>query len=41
MFETRLVIRPTRYALETSQLQQEYATCWEGIKKHFDAAAKG
>ena len=41
MFETRLVIRPTRYALETSQLQQEYATCWEGIKKHFDPAAKG
>src|SRR5207249_1379912 len=41
MFETRLVIRPTRYALETSQLQQEYATCWEGIRKHFDPAAKG
>ena len=40
MFETRLVIRPTRYALETSQLQQEYATCWEGIRKHFDPATK-
>jgi homogentisate 1,2-dioxygenase len=35
MFETPTVIRPTRYALETSQLQEEYATCWQGLKKQF------
>jgi len=36
MFETRNVIRPTRFALETSQLQAEYFRCWQGLKKHFD-----
>ena len=38
MFETRSVIRPTRYALETAQLQHEYYRCWQGIKKHFNPA---
>ncbi len=36
MFETRCVIRPTRYALETSQLQAEYFQCWQGLQKHFN-----
>ena len=36
MFETRHVIRPTRFALETSQLQAEYFQCWQGLKKNFD-----
>jgi homogentisate 1,2-dioxygenase len=36
MFETRNVIRPTRFALETSQLQAEYFECWQGLKKNFD-----
>ena len=36
MFETPAVIRPTRYALETSQLQAEYFQCWQGLKKHFN-----
>jgi homogentisate 1,2-dioxygenase len=36
MFETRLVIRPTRFALETSQLQAEYFACWQGLRKRFD-----
>jgi len=36
MFETRCVIRPTRHALESSQLQAEYFECWQGLKKHFD-----
>ena len=36
MFETRCVIRPTRFALETSQLQPDYASCWAGLQKHFD-----
>ncbi|UCE31100.1 MAG: homogentisate 1,2-dioxygenase [Burkholderiales bacterium] len=36
MFETRLPIRPTRFALEASELQADYARCWQGLAKHFD-----
>jgi len=36
MFETRLAIRPTRYALECAELQADYYQCWQGLKKHFD-----
>jgi homogentisate 1,2-dioxygenase len=36
MFETRLAIRPTRYALEAAELQADYFRCWQGLKKHFD-----
>jgi homogentisate 1,2-dioxygenase len=36
MFETRCVIRPTRFALESELLQQDYLECWKGVKKHFD-----
>src|SRR6266480_6813226 len=36
MFETRCIIRPSRHALESSQLQAEYFQCWQGLKKHFD-----
>jgi homogentisate 1,2-dioxygenase len=35
MFETRWVIRPTRHALATSQLQAEYFQCWQGLPKKF------
>ena len=35
MFETRAVIRPTRQALESPQLQRDYAQCWQGLRKHF------
>jgi homogentisate 1,2-dioxygenase len=35
MFETRLVIRPTRFALETPALQRDYDTCWAGFEKLF------
>jgi homogentisate 1,2-dioxygenase len=35
MFETRHVIRPTRAALESAQLQAEYFRCWEGLRKNF------
>jgi homogentisate 1,2-dioxygenase len=38
MFETRLVIRPTKFALEAAELQHDYATCWQGLAKHFDPA---
>ncbi|CAM3665285.1 homogentisate 1,2-dioxygenase [Polaromonas hydrogenivorans] len=36
MFETPAVIQPTRYALESAQLQPEYYRCWQGLQKHFD-----
>jgi homogentisate 1,2-dioxygenase len=36
MFETRAVIHPTRQALESPQLQQNYFECWQGLRKHFD-----
>ena len=36
MFETRCVIRPTRFALEAAELQAEYYQCWQGLKRNFD-----
>jgi len=35
MFETQLVVRPTKFAMETMILQHEYYECWQGLKKHF------
>jgi homogentisate 1,2-dioxygenase len=35
MFETRFVIRPTKFAMETASLQKDYFECWQGLKKHF------
>jgi homogentisate 1,2-dioxygenase len=35
MFETRSLIRPTRWALEAPQLQSSYTQCWQGLRKHF------
>ena len=35
MFETRAILRPTRFAMETSQRQANYATCWQGLPKNF------
>ena len=40
MFETRNVIRPTQQALNSPKLQHNYFECWQGIKKHFDAARR-
>jgi homogentisate 1,2-dioxygenase len=37
MFETRMVVRPTRWALEGKMVQHEYYECWQGLKKHFKA----
>ena len=36
MLETRCIIRPTRLALESPQLQGDYHECWQGLKKNFD-----
>ncbi len=35
MFESRFVIRPTRFAMETPALQKNYFECWQGLKKNF------
>jgi homogentisate 1,2-dioxygenase len=35
MFESRYLIRPTRYALESPQRQQDYLDCWRGLAKRF------
>jgi len=35
MFETRFICRPTRWAMETSELQNDYYECWQGLKKNF------
>ena len=35
LFETRLPIRPTRFALETELLERDYYTHWQGLKKNF------
>jgi homogentisate 1,2-dioxygenase len=40
MFETPSVIKPTRFALESSQLQNEYFQCWQNIKKNFSPVKK-
>jgi len=36
MFETRGVWRPTRQAIESAELQDDYFRCWQGLQKHFD-----
>lgn len=41
MFESSLVIRPTRHALESAQLQPDYWRCWQGLRRHFVRDASG
>ncbi len=35
MFESRYIIRPTKFAMETASLQHEYSEVWQGLKKNF------
>jgi homogentisate 1,2-dioxygenase len=35
MFESRYIIRPTEFAMQTSALQKDYYECWQGLKKNF------
>lgn len=35
MFETKVICRPTEYAMNSSCLQRDYAACWENMPKHF------
>jgi homogentisate 1,2-dioxygenase len=34
-FETQLVIRPTRFAMESELLEQDYYVHWQGLRKRF------
>ncbi len=35
MFESRYIIRPTRFAMECPQLQRDYNSVWQGLRKSF------
>jgi len=35
MFESRYVIRPTQFAMQSSQLQHEYFKVWQGLNRRF------
>ncbi len=35
MFESRYIIRPTKFAMDCAQLQHEYSEVWQGLKKNF------
>ncbi len=36
MLESRYVIEPTRFALDTELRQPDYQRCWNGLTKHFN-----
>ena len=36
MFETRTMIRPTPFALNSELLQADYFECWQGLRRHFE-----
>ncbi len=36
MFETRYILRPTKFAIESPALQKSYFECWQGLKKNFN-----
>jgi homogentisate 1,2-dioxygenase len=35
MFESRYILRPTKFAMECPQLQKDYGDVWQGLKKNF------
>jgi homogentisate 1,2-dioxygenase len=37
MFETRFVLRPTKFAMESRQLQDDYWKCWQGLRRNYNA----
>jgi homogentisate 1,2-dioxygenase len=41
MFETGSVLRPSRHALQSSQLQLDYDDCWSGMEKMFSSTSAG
>ncbi|HUF03523.1 MAG TPA: homogentisate 1,2-dioxygenase [Aridibacter sp.] len=36
MFESRYIISPTKFALDSDSLQKEYFEVWQGLKKNFE-----
>ena len=38
MFETRLAVTPSAYAMACDELQSDYFECWQGLGKNFDGA---
>jgi homogentisate 1,2-dioxygenase len=34
------VIRPTRLALQSAELQAEYFECWQGLRRNFDPSRR-
>jgi homogentisate 1,2-dioxygenase len=41
MFESRLVLRPTRFAAESPLAQADYDDCWTGFRKARPTAGAG
>lgn len=41
MFETRFPQHLTRYAAELETLQDDYPSCWDGLKKRFNGTIEG
>ena len=35
MFESRYIIRPTKFAMDSAELQHNYSDVWQGLKKNF------
>ena len=38
MFETRMPIQPSEFALKAPQLQRDYYQCWQDLQKNFRAS---
>lgn len=36
MFESRYIIRPTKFAMETDALHSDYYKCWQDLRKNFN-----
>lgn len=41
MFESSLVYKPTRFAMETELRQKNYQDCWSGLKANFELVKSG
>ena len=41
MFESRYVLQPTRFALESAQRQKNYVDCWQKLGRHFNPWYEG
>ena len=37
MFESRYIIRPTKFAMDCAELQHEYSDVWQGLRRNFSS----